>query len=423
MAKKTKLKNGLTLITAKIPQTEAVTVLVLLPVGSRYEDKKINGASHFLEHLMFKGTKKRPNSLLLTKILDSVGAEYNAFTSKDHTGYYIKVAKENLNLAFDVLSDMLFNSLFDAKEIEKERGVIIEEINMYQDNPLIHIQSILEEVIFKGNNLANQIAGPKEVIKKVTRDQLMDYARRFYSPKNMVLVVSGNFKDDQVNKLTRQYFGQQIGSGKTKLKYERFVSRQRGVQFRIEKKATEQVQTCLGFLGYPIGDKRNYALILLSVILGGNMSSRLFSVVREQHGLAYYIKAEAGAYQDTGSLVIQAGLDRKRFDQAIKLILSELKKMKTDGVTKEELKAAQNFLKGKITLDLEDSESVADWYGKQQLFLNQLLTPQEKLKRLFAVKENEIKKIAQEIFTIKRLNVAIIGPEQGIKSALGKLSL
>lgn len=417
MFSKTKLQNGLKLILAPLRETKAVTVLVLLPVGSRYEAKNINGVSHFIEHLMFKGTKKRPTSLDISKALDSVGAEYNAFTAKDHTGYYVKAAADKIELAFDILSDMIFNSVFSADEIEKERGVIIEEINMYQDNPMIYLGALFEEVVFSGSSLGWLISGPKKVIKDISRDQILDYKNKFYQPAKMIVAVSGNFNEKKVNELTKKYFGENFGHQnsfsfiKTKIK-------QAKPKVNLVYKNTEQVQIGLGFPSYSIFDQKIMPLYLLAVILGGNMSSRLFTTVREKHGLAYYIKADFAAYQDTGAFLIQAGLDKKRVNQAIKLILAELKQIKNSGITAKELESAKEFLKGKLVLELEDSENVADWYGKQELLLNKILSPDQKLKKIMAVTAEQIQNVAKEIILEKKLNLILIGPFKNSKPFL-----
>lgn len=409
MYQKTKLKNGLTLITAPLKETRAVTVLVLLPVGSRYETKNINGVSHFIEHMMFKGTKQRPTSADITKELDSVGAEYNAFTSKDHTGYYVKIAADKIELAFDIMSDMLFNSTFDSQEINKERGVILEEINMYHDNPLMFLSALFEQTVFGDNSLGWLISGPKKVIKSVSRQQILDYKNKFYQPSNMIVTVAGSFSKIKVNSLIKKYFNNSHAR-KAKIAFSKIKTQPNKSKISLIFKATEQVQLGLGFEAYSIFDKRIYPLYLLAVILGGNMSSRLFTVIREQHGLAYYIKADIGAYQDKGSFLIQSGLDKTKIKQAINLILAELKKVKDFGVTDKELKNAKEFLKGKLVLELEDSESVADWYGKQDLLLNKISTPAERLKKIFAINQDQIKCVAQDLIKEEKLNLAIIGP-------------
>jgi len=419
MYQKLKLKNGLKLILAPLHETKAVTVLVLLPVGSRYETKNINGTSHFIEHLMFKGTKKRPTSLDITKELDSVGAEYNAFTSKDHTGYYIKIAADKIELAFDLLSDMIFNSVFDPKEIEKERGVIIEEINMYEDNPLIYVEALFEQTVFAPHELSWLISGSKKVIRNVSRQAILGYKNKFYHPSNVILTVAGNFDKKKVLTLSQKYFNQTKKSIK-KSEFKRIKINQAKPRVNLLFKNTEQVQLCLGFPSYSLGDRKIFTLYLMAVILGGNMSSRLFTVIREQHSLAYYIKAGVSPYQDTGTLVVQAGLDKKRINQAISLILTELQKIKDDGVEKKELQNAKEFLKGKLVLDLEDSENVADWYGKQELLLKKIYTPEERFKKVMAVGQSQIKKVAQEILKQQKLNLALIGPFKN-KNDFGKL--
>ncbi|MFA6410265.1 MAG: pitrilysin family protein [Candidatus Buchananbacteria bacterium] len=414
MYNKTKLKNGLTLITAPLPKTQAVTVLVVLPVGSRYETQKNNGVSHFIEHLVFKGTKCRPTSLDITKELDSVGAEYNAYTSKDHTGFHVKVSAQKIELAFDILSDMLFNSNFDLVEINKERGVILEEINMYEDNPMMYVAQLFEKTIFANQPLGRLISGPKTVIKEIPKNQILGYKNKFYQPSNMVVTVAGNFSKKQVLALTKKYFGQAVKI-KKKIAIVPTKIKQNQPQIALNFKKTEQVQACLGFLAYRLADPKIYPLYLLALILGGNMSSRLFSVVREQHGLAYYIKSDISAYQDVGSFMIQAGLDKNRVKQAISLILAELKKIKELGVTDKELISAKEFLKGKLILNLEDSENIADWYSRQELLINKIDTPAQQIKKIFAVTKEEVKKVAQELIIEKNLNLVSIGPNTNQK--------
>jgi len=409
MYKIKKLKNGLRLILSPLQETKAVTVLILVGVGSRNESKNINGVSHFIEHMMFKGTKKRPTSLDITKELDGVGANFNAFTSKDHTGYYVKVSADKIQLAFDLLSDMILNSKFDPEELKKERGVIVEEINMYDDNPIFFISHVFEETLFGNHPLGWLISGPKEVIKKVTRKQIINYKDSFYRPNNMIVTVAGNIKEKEVVKLTDKYFVSKLAKKKIKSAKPVRIS-QTKPRVNLKFKETEQVHLALGFPGYSYFNKNYYALSLMTIILGGNMSSRLVTEIREKQGLAYYIKADISPYKEIGTFMIQAGLDKTRIEPAIKIILNELKKMKAKGVTANELKSAKEYLKGKIILELEDSENIADWYGKQELLLNKMLTPEERLKKVFAVKQNDIKKVALDLIKTNKLNLALIGP-------------
>ncbi|OGF30899.1 hypothetical protein A2533_03040 [Candidatus Falkowbacteria bacterium RIFOXYD2_FULL_35_9] len=411
MIEKKQFENGLRLVTIPDLSVRSVTIFVLFAVGSRYEDKDINGASHFVEHLMFKGTKKRPNSLDISKALDSFGAEYNAATSKDWTGYYIKIDSRHLEEALDILSDMIYNSKFDAGEINKERGVILEEINMYQDNPLMYIEDILEQVVFKGSTLGSEIAGPKKVIREISRKKLFDYKNTHYVPEKTVIGIAGKI-DNSIERLVKKYFqttDKKI-KGVKQVGYKDFVFDQKETRIKIIYKKTEQVQVALGFPAYGYFDPRVYALNLLSVILGGNMSSRLFISVREKRGLAYFVRCYPNIYQDTGCLVIQSGLDKHRVGLAIETIVNELRRIKSTGVTVDELKKAKEYLRGKVVLALEDTASQADWYAKQELLQNQILTPEQKFKKFDLVTVADIKKVAKEIFVKEKTSLALIGP-------------
>ncbi len=411
MYKKITFPNKTRLILIPDKHTKATTVLFLFGVGSRYETKEINGASHFIEHLMFKGTKKRPTTLDISKALDSVGAEFNAMTSKDYTGYYVKIDEAKQELAVDVLTDMILNSKFESAEINKERGVVIEEINMYQDNPLMAIEGVLEGLVFKGNTLGWEIAGPVATIRKVTRQQLLDYKNKFYRPDNVVIVVAGNF-NSKIDKLIKNKFVDKIGDEQlgTNLQFKKFQSIQKQPQIKVQYKNTKQVQLAIGFPAFGYEDERTYALHLLSVILGGNMSSRLFISVRERRGLCYFVRCYPSFYQDTGNMYIQSGLDISRLDEATKVILSELKKIKQKGVTAKELKDAKEYLRGKIVLALEDSSSLAEYYAKQELLVGQSMTPEEKFKKYEKVSLADIQAVAKQIFVKEKLSMALIGP-------------
>jgi predicted Zn-dependent peptidase len=413
MFKKYVLPNKLKVLVAPMKETKAVTALVLVKVGSRFESKNINGTSHFVEHLMFKGTPRRPNTLVISQELDSIGADYNAFTNKDHTGYYIKSAVQNLPLLLDMLSDMLFNSKFDGAEMEKERGVIIEEINMYEDNPLMYMEDLFEETVYGDHPLGWNIAGPREVIRKVTRDELVGYYKRHYQPANMLLVLAGNIPA-KAQSLIKKYFSR---ASKEKFTPEKFVAAS-GVQnqshTRVKHKDTEQVQMALGFPAYSLFDKRTYPLSLLAVIMGGNMSSRLFINIREKQGLCYFIRASVNVYEDTGSLMVQAGLDKKRIKEAITAILNELKTARDKGVTPAELRKAKDYLKGKLVLDLESSENVAGWIGKQELLRKEIISPAEHVKRLKKVTVADIANVSRELLRPDRANLALIGPYQDV---------
>ncbi|MDP3964905.1 MAG: pitrilysin family protein [bacterium] len=406
--RKTVLPNGLRLVTVPRTDSKAVTVLFLVKVGSRQESSSINGISHFIEHLMFKGTEKRPTTLDISKALDQVGAEYNAFTGKDHTGYYITVNKAKTRLALDILSDMLQNSKFDSKELERERTVIIEEINMYEDNPMMYVEEIFEQLFYgKNHPLGQLIAGPRSVIRKVSRADMMRYIGKHYSARNSVLAVAGAI-DKTLMKQAKELFGG-IGSGSAPKRFSQASHRQTAPRLKVLEKKTEQIQICLGFPGLSYTNSQYPALELLSVILGGNMSSRLFINIRERLGLAYFVKASANAYEDSGTFAIQAGLDKKRFVKAVAAILKEVTMVKNEGVTEDELKKARDFLRGKMVLGLEDSSSLASWAGKMETFDHEILTPEQRYAQYRKVTPSQIQKLANRLFLPKWLNVAVIG--------------
>ncbi len=420
MVTQKKLKNGLTVV--KIPQhdTGAVTVMLLVPVGSRHETASNSGISHFLEHLMFKGTEKRPSTLDISKALDGVGAEYNAYTSKDHTAYYIKVAANHLELALDLFSDMLFHSLFDPGEIQRERGVILEEINMYEDNPLMHVETLMEMSVFRKNHpLGRDIAGYKKNIKNMSRKSFMNYKSQHYSSRNMHLVLAGKI-DASANRLVQKYFAKQPNGKATSKKYKKFTSYQTKPQFLHMYKATQQTQISIGFEALPYKHKDLAVLSILSTILGGNMSSRLFINIRERKGLCYVIRSSVSSYTDTGVLSIQAGLDKTRLTPAVKAIMEELRKMKEELVTDEELANAKEYIRGQLLLQLENSSSLASWYGKQSVLTGKLISPTVKMKAFDKVTSKDVQRIARSIFTKQRINIASIGPHRSTQQ-IGKV--
>ena len=410
------LKNGARVILAPQHETQAVTAMVAFSVGSRYETKKINGVSHFLEHLFFKGTAKRPNTLAISRDLDRYGANYNAYTGKDMTAYYVQIAAEHLPLALDIISDMLFNSLFEAKELEREKNVIVEEINMYEDNPLMYVEDLLEQQIYTSNTLGWEIAGTRETVRGMTRSALINYKNHYYRPANMVIGLAGRLPDNVKDQI-KAYFDRPWQYQKNKLKtYAPCRLTKQPPRVKIKYKDTEQAQLAMGFNGLPYNHRDLPALNLLNVILGGNMSSRLFISVRERRGLAYFVRASTTNYQDTGNTMIQAGLDKNRLPDAIKVILAELKKAKAKGVTKKELSDAKDFLRGKLILSLEDSGQVAEWYVKQATLTNKIYTPVERLAKYDQVTIADVQRLAKQTFHPHAISLALIGPfEDGEK--------
>ena len=322
---KVTLENGLRLLVIPMSQVRSVTALFLIGAGSRYETKELCGISHFLEHMAFKGTKKRPSSFQISSLIEGIGGEFSAFTSKDHTGYYIKAAAEHLPLLLDVLSDMLLNSLFAEEEIDRERGVIIEEINFREDTPVVKIGDVFERLLYGKTPLGWDVAGKKEVIKKITRRDFLDYTKKLYAPENCVVVVAGKV-GQEVTRLVEKYLGS--WEKRPFKRFERVEDKQEKPALSLVYKKTEQVHFCLGVRAYPLSHPDRFALSVLTAILGKGMASRLFMEIREKRGLAYYIRSFAERYQDVGYFVTQAGVDIKRVEEAVRVVLGEYSKIK-----------------------------------------------------------------------------------------------
>lgn len=414
------LKNGLTVITAPQKGAASTTVYVFCRVGSRYESKDINGASHFIEHLAFKGTKRRSTTQVISRELDRYGAYYNAYTGKDQTAYYIKIDAEHAGQAIDLLHDMVFKPLYLPEEIERERGVIVEEINMYDDNPQMAIDSMLEEALFSGSSLGWDIAGPKSVIRNISRDRLIAYRDRYYIPSRTAVAISGVIPKN-LDQLLAKTFGKiPMNRKQDDSEYAAFsVKGNADSVLNYREKKTEQTQVAIGFYGCSHDQKEEPAAKLLSIILGGYMSSRLFIEVRERRGLCYSIGSMHEAFSDTGLFSIYAGLDKKRLPLAMKTIFDELTAVKEKGVTTEELARAKDHLHGKIALAFEDSGFQANWYGKQWLMKESPQSPEERLKELDAVTRKQIQKAACQLLDSSFMACAVIG-DHGERSTLEK---
>lgn len=405
--KRTTLDNGLRVLTIPMRSFESATALVLVGAGSRYENKTNSGISHFLEHMAFKGTKKRPTTLSIANLVDGIGGEFNAYTGKEYTGFYIKSAASNIELSIDILSDMLQHSLFDQKEIDKEKGVILEEMNLYEDTPSRKIGEVYEELLYGDTPLGWDIAGNKKVIKAVERKDFTDYMSSLYSADNITVVVAGGVEEKSTTELVQKYFGKMPKFDT--LKYGSVVESTDEPAVLIKHKKTEQVHIALGVRTVPEEHKDHYPLEVLAAIVGGGMSSRLFTEVREKRGLAYYVRSYSEHYTDCGSFVTLAGVDAKRADEAVKVIVDEYHAISNGSViSPEELKKAKDFLKGHFVLELEDSRSVAGWYASQELLQRKIDNPDDILVKIDAVTADQVKKAAQEYLT-RPLKLAIIG--------------
>ncbi|MCX7778877.1 MAG: insulinase family protein [Patescibacteria group bacterium] len=410
-----RLSNGAKVILAPMKNTKAVTALALLPFGSRYEKKEENGQAHFIEHMLFKGTKNRPSTLAISQELDSLGADYNAFTSRESTGYWIKILKENLNQSLDILADIFFNSLFEPKELEKEKTVILEEIRFYQDNPSFYISDLFYETFFGDHPLGRNIAGCPETIMSVNQEKLLNFKEKIYQPNNLLLVLAGAVgKKDFC--LVEKYFGRK-GRGE-KRKFEKFTLQPHLPKIKIAHRPTEQVQMMIGFPGLSYFSPAIEVLEIFSTLFGGNMSSRLFQEVRVKRGLAYSVGCSGISFYETGLLTIEAGIDPKKVAETLEVIVEEIRKIKKEGPSEREVEQTKDYLIRKIKLNLEDSQTMAGWYGHQALYLRKIETPEEKFRKIKKVTKEQIKKLGQRIFNQNFISLALVGPLQEEKSFL-----
>lgn len=408
--KLTTLSTGLRLLTVEMPNLESASVTVWVGVGSRYERKEKAGISHFLEHMVFKGTKKRETASDVSLAIDSIGSESNAATAQEWTNFYIKARAGQIEKAFDILSDLVLCPLLRQEDIDREKGVIIEEIAMKEDIPMEKIGDKFVELMFEGNPLARDIAGYTETVKGITRNDFLRYRRLHYDAKNIVITVSGGIKNGEVKELTRKYFSPLKGKRFETPKL--FSPSQKRPKLHVEKKKSEQAHFFLGFFGHPHTHPDRYAQSLLATILGRGMSSRLFTEIREKRGLAYSIGTSVSRYVDTGIFATYAGVDIKKAEEAIKVILDQTYglKEKVYPVADAELKKAKEYLKGRMALSLEDTLSVNDFFGQEVMFMDKIVTPDEAFAKVDKVTVPDIERVAKDLFNPKKLNLAIIGP-------------
>lgn len=411
--KKTVLKNGLRIITVPMKETQTATVVIMVGVGSRYESKKEAGLSHFIEHMFFKGTKKRSTYLHIAEELDSIGGEHNAFTAKDVTGYYAKTDAKHIKTALDIVSDIYLNSKIDAGEIEKEKGTIIQEINMYEDTPMSDVGNVYDGLIYRGNSLGREIIGRKKTVGSFKRENFVNYMNRFYVAGDTVVSIAGRFNEREILEKIKKYF-----SGMTKGKkpnFKKIVEKQKKPQVKIKFKKTDQTHLIIGNRAYHENHNDRFALSLLSIILGGNMSSRLFVEVREKRGLAYYVRTGIDSYNDCGNISTQAGVEHKNLEETIKVILKECGKISSEKVEKKELQRAKDYIKGRSVMGLEASDEVAMFFVDQELKRKKIMTIDEIFKKIDRVTTDDILRIAKDIFRSNKLNLAVIGPHNNSK--------
>lgn len=407
------LKNGLRVILAPMKETQTVTVLMMTGTGSRYETRKQNGLSHFLEHMFFKGTEKRPTSLSITEELDAIGGDYNAYTSKDRTGYYAKVDAKHADIALDVVSDIFLNSKIDAEEIERERGAILQELNMYEDSPARKVGDVFEELLYGDHPLGWDIIGTKENIKTLKRPDFIKYIKQHYIASNVVVGIAGKFDVEKMKKDIAKIFAD-IRTGKN-MTCKGVKESQKKPDVLVRHKKTDQTHFVLGVRTFDFNHPDRYVLSVLSTILGGNMSSRLFISVRERKGLAYSIHTFTDTSFDVGYLATQCGVEHGNLEETVTTILEEYSKIGEELVSEKELNKAKEFIKGSAVMHLESSDEVVSYLVDQELIKGKIQLPEEVFKKIDAVTSEDIVRVAKIIFQEKNLNLAIIGPHKNTK--------
>ena len=404
------LENGLKIIFAPLAGTKTITALVMFGTGSKYESRSQNGLSHFLEHMFFKGTKNRGSAQKLSCELDSLGSEYNAFTSKEYTGYWIKVDSTKSEPALDILSDMLLNSKFSQAEIDRERGVIVEEINMYHENPMMYIEDVFEKCLYGETPAGREIIGPRENITSFKRQDFLDYFSTQYGSNSAVLVLSGAVTRE-IEAMVMKYFEPMLKRPfKEKLKT---PDHQDSAQVKAFYQNGKQANISLGVRTYDTYHEDKIILKLLSVILGGSMSSRMFTEVREKRGLAYYVRTQTESFTDTGYLTTQAGVPAGKAEEAIETILAEYQKLTEKLVDKEELQRARDLIHGRTVIAFEESDAVANWYARQAVLKEDIMNPEQFFAAIDKVTAEDIQRVATDIFKSNKLNLAVIGPYKG----------
>jgi predicted Zn-dependent peptidase len=402
------LSNGLRVLTVDMPQVQSVTCMIMLAAGSRYETSDTNGIAHFAEHMFFKGTERRPTAQEIGMEVDSLGGEFNAFTSKEYTGYYVKCAADYRDSALDVLTDMLRHSKFESEEIEREKGVIVEEMNMYYDTPRDFIGGVYDNLLYGDQPLGWDVIGRKETVRAANRDTFLDYVGRWYKPARMVVGVGGHLEGDVlglVERLLGDLEPEQTGDPEPLQ-----AQNGNGSRVTIHRKESDQAHLCLGVRSYPLVHPDRYAVQLLGTVLGTGMSSRLFTEVRERRGLAYYVFALNQSYTDAGSLYSQAGVDIARCDEAVETIAREFRRLADEPVPSEELEKARALAKGRFVLRLENPQGMTMFGLSREVLEGRAVEPDEVLAGLDSVTADDVQRVAQDVIGSNGLNLALIGP-------------
>ena len=408
MLHETRLENGLRILTYTMPQTRAVSVSLFIGTGSRYESDEVAGVSHFIEHITFKGTTRRPTARHISEAIEGIGGYSNAYTGQDTTTYWAKVAASHFAEATDVLVDMLRYSKFDPAEIEKERRIIAEEINMTMDAPDQWVGILLGEVVWPGHPLGRDVAGTRETVARITRDQLLNFMGRHYLPGRTVVSVAGNVTHQEVVETITERLSEWPSAPASG-----FLSAPNALsvpRWLVEDRSTEQGHLCLAVPGLPRSHPDRFSLGLVNAVLGEGMSSRLFLQVREAQGLAYAVDSTLGMLDEVGLLVIYAGVDTYRAPHAIRAVLAEMDRLRQEPVPEAELNKSREYVKGRLVLGMEDSGAVSAWYGRQALLLDEMLSLDEVLAAYDGVTSEDVQRLAQTLFTGNQLYLAAVGP-------------
>ncbi len=405
---KSELPNGVRLVTSRMDHVKSASLIVYVGAGSRHESDEQAGISHFLEHMVFKGTERRPDPVQITEEVESVGGMLNAATSRENTNYWVKVPSAHLERAYDVIGDMLRGSVFEPGEIDKERNVIVEEIRGIDDTPDDLIHDVIDDLVWNGQTVGRAVIGTEETVRRTTRQQLVDYLHAQYRPDRIVVSAAGDVDHGHVLELTERYFGDLAPSS-----VDTFIPALCGQdrpRARLIQRPTNEAHLCLGLPALSYTDERRYTQDMIDAILSSGMSSRLFREIRERMGLAYEVYSYFREYADVGQGVVYAGIDPQRTADTVRAVLREFNKLRDERVPDEELTRTKELRKGRIEMGLEDSRSVAGWVGSQELIFGDILTPEQVIERIQSVTSEDILELSRELFVPERLSLAVVGP-------------
>ena len=405
---KTILANGVRVVTGEMTGVRSASLIFNYGIGSRFERAADNGVSHFLEHMLFKGTKQRPDPMAISQAIEGVGGILNAGTGHESTSYWCKVPSTHFGMAFEVLADMVRNSVIDEGEFNRERPVIIEEIRSTMDAPEDLIHDVTDELVWGDQGLGRPITGTEATIRAMTRDDMFAYWQRNYAPERLVIAAAGDVRHEDVVALAERFFGDLPQT--TPDDFEPTVNDQRGARVRLQTRETEQAQLCIAMPALPYTTDDRYIQSTVEAILSSGMSSRLFQEIREKRGLVYSVYAYFRPFADVGQGVFYAGTDPARIEEATTALLGEMRRLREDTVPEDELRRTKELRKGRLLMGLEDSRSVASWIGSQELTYGEIRTPEEVMERIEAVTADQVQMISGALFQQDRLNLALIGP-------------